>query len=88
MTFQDESNQMAATHPYVRLTAICRRFLSMAEVLHDAIDSRLSIGKPEEVMELSESDADRHRPDMRQTALELVRGKEAARRRIRGVGRI
>ena len=58
MTFQDESNQMAAMHPYVRLTAICRRVLSMAEVLHDVTDSRLKPGKPEEAMDLSEDDAE------------------------------
>lgn len=57
MTVKDESNQMAAAHPYVRLTAICRRVLSTAEVLHDAIDSRLKVGRLEERMELSESDA-------------------------------
>ena len=57
MTLHNDSIQQPATHPHVRLTAICRRFLSMAEVLHDAIDSRLSVGEPEKVMELSESDA-------------------------------
>jgi hypothetical protein len=57
MTFQDEKSQSAYKHPLVKLTAICRRFLSMAEVLHDAVDSRLRVSNTEEVMELSEGDA-------------------------------
>ena len=58
MTFQDERNQRAQTHPLVELTATCRKFLSMTEVLHDATDSRLRVGKAEEVMELCEDDAE------------------------------
>ena len=57
MTSKDKSKQMEVAHPHVRLTAICRRVLSTAEVLHDATDSRLSVGEPEKVMKLSESDA-------------------------------
>ncbi len=58
MTLQDEKNQLAETHPLVTFKEFCRRFLTMAEVLHDAIDSRLRAGKAEEVMELSEGDAE------------------------------
>jgi hypothetical protein len=58
MKNQDEGNQMAATHPWVELTAMCRRFLSTVEVLNDTTYSRLIVGNPDEVMELRKDDAD------------------------------
>lgn len=58
MENQAQSNQIAATHPLEELTAMCRRLLSTAEVLHDTTYSRLIVGNPDEVMELRDDDAD------------------------------
>ena len=58
MTFQDEKNQVDHTHPAITLTASCRRFLSTAEVLHDATRPWLQGGRAKDLIESSESTAE------------------------------
>lgn len=57
MKLHDESNELTKGNLLVRFTEECRKFLSMAAVLHDATGLRLRRGNAEEVMDLSESDA-------------------------------
>jgi hypothetical protein len=54
MTFKDENNQMAATHPLVRLTATFRRIISMTEVVHDTIEPWPKGRRAKDVIEFSD----------------------------------
>jgi hypothetical protein len=59
MLFHSASNQLLSKHPLVTLGDVLFSLGSMAEVLHDAIDTRLKVGKLEEVMDLWEWDAEK-----------------------------
>jgi hypothetical protein len=58
MKCQDASNQMTQTHPYVRFTAICRRFMSMSEVLDDTVGPWVRGGRAKDLIEASERNAE------------------------------
>ena len=58
MTFQDNKDQLTQTHIFVRFTAVCRRFKSMAAVLHDATRPWLQGARAKDLIESSESSAD------------------------------
>ncbi len=58
MKCQDASNQMTHKPPYVRFTAICRRFMSTAEVIDDIVGPWLKGGRAKDLIEASVSNAE------------------------------
>lgn len=58
MKHKDEGNEQTHTSLMVRFTAVCRRFLSMTEVVHDATGPWLRGGRAKDVIQSSEVNAE------------------------------
>ena len=58
MTFQEENNPTTGPHPYVRFIAVCRRFMSTAEVIDDTVGPWVKGGRAKDLIEASVSNAE------------------------------
>jgi hypothetical protein len=79
MTVQDEKNQLKKAHLLVTFTASCRRFLSMAQVVHDATGPWLRGGRAKDIIGSSQSNAEA----ITEICLKLLRGLAAGQLLLR-----